>query len=247
MTTRIPGRRLALLAAVAAGLVAASTTPSPANAASPGTGGSLHPAHNRVHSDEIWGGYTAYGSTFHSISATWNIPALDCSANRGIASPWVGLDGWDSSTVEQIGIDFDCTTGRAQYKPWVEMYPQDSIYFTNTVRAGDSMTGSVTDDGGHWFTLTLTDSTQGWTKTFSKYLASSRSVNAEAIIEPIGGGNVPKLARFDALRFTDVTVDGHPIGDVSTHRSAVTRGTTTLATTGSLSGGAAFTVSWQHS
>ncbi|GIG61960.1 hypothetical protein Lfu02_63320 [Longispora fulva] len=238
-------RRMALFAALAVGLAAATAAAHPAAASQAPARHHTHQTHH-LHSDEIWGGYTAYGQTFTSISATWNIPALDCSANRGIASPWVGLDGWDSSTVEQIGIDFDCTSGRAQYKPWVEMYPQDSIYFTNTVRAGDSMTGSVHDDGGHWYTLTLADSTQGWTKTFRKYLANAGSVNAEAIMEPIGGGNVPKLARFDALRFSDVTVDGHPIGDYSTHRSSVTRGTTVLATTGSLSGGG-FPITWQHS
>ncbi|MFJ9458560.1 G1 family glutamic endopeptidase [Kitasatospora sp. NPDC101447] len=241
MTTRPHTRTLALLVTTAVGLATALSAATPAAATA-----SHRSDHSRKHADNIWGGYITYGSTFTTISGTWNIPALDCTNNRGIASPWVGLDGWDSDTVEQIGVDLDCTTGRAQYNTWVEMYPQDSIYFAEPVQAGDSMTGTVTDEGGHWYTLTLSDTTQGWTKSFRKYLATATSVNAEAIIEPIGSGSVPTLAKFGPLQFTGVTVDGRPIGDYATHASTVTRRTTTLATTGTLKSDA-FPVTWRHS
>ncbi|MDH6134126.1 hypothetical protein P3T37_003528 [Kitasatospora sp. MAA4] len=241
MITRTRTRTLALLVTAAVGLATAVSAATPATAAA-----SHRTARDHKHTDNIWGGYITYGDVFTTISGTWNIPSLDCTNNRGIASPWVGFDGWDSNTVEQIGIDLDCSTGHAQYNPWVEMYPQNSIYFTDPVQAGDSMTGTVADDGGHWYTLTLSDTTQGWTKSFRKYLAAATSVNAEAIVEPIGSGSVPTLAKFGPLQFTGVTVDGQPIGDYATYLSTVTRGTTTLAATGALDGDA-FAVTWKHS
>ncbi|AUG81504.1 Acid proteinase, putative [Kitasatospora sp. MMS16-BH015] len=233
-------RTLALLATTALSLATALSATAPATAAS-----HYHGSHARKHADNIWGGYVTYGSTFKTVSGTWNIPALDCTNNKGIASPWVGLDGWDSDTVEQIGIDFDCSTGKPQYNTWVEMYPQNSIYFSEPVQAGDSMTGTVTDNGSHRFTLTLSDPTKGWTKTYQKTLSSSTSVNAEAIMEPIGSGSVPTLAKFGPMQFTGVTVDGQPISSYATHQSTVTRGTTVLATTGALSG-SAFAMTWRH-
>ena len=32
---------------------------------------------------------------------------MNCARGGGDASPWVGVDGWDNDTVEQIGVDLD--------------------------------------------------------------------------------------------------------------------------------------------
>ncbi len=63
-----------------------------------------------------WSGYAAYqsGTTFTDVKATWTQPSVTCP-KRGTqyASFWVGLDGYNSNSVEQIGTDSDCVQGAA--------------------------------------------------------------------------------------------------------------------------------------
>ena len=50
------------------------------------------------------------------------------SAARPTASAfWVGLDGYSSTSVEQLGTDSDCVSGKPSYYAWYEMYPNPSV------------------------------------------------------------------------------------------------------------------------
>ena len=41
------------------------------------------------------------------------------------SSVWVGIDGYSSNTVEQIGTEQDVSAnGKTSYYAWYEMYPQ---------------------------------------------------------------------------------------------------------------------------
>src|SRR3954452_22827871 len=51
-----------------------------------------------------WGGYVATGATFTSVSATWTEPTATCNSGNDLYAPWVGIDGYSSSTVEQTGV-----------------------------------------------------------------------------------------------------------------------------------------------
>lgn len=47
------------------------------------------------------------------------------------ASFWVGIDGYSSGSVEQLGTHSDCVgKGRASYYAWWEMYPASSFSMT---------------------------------------------------------------------------------------------------------------------
>jgi hypothetical protein len=100
--------------------------PAPSAAAAPAAA-PVHPlAHRLTHagSDSNWGGYAVTGTTYHSVTGNWVVPSLDCSVTKGDISFWSGLDGWTSSSVEQIGLDAVCAGGgKIEYHPWVEMYP----------------------------------------------------------------------------------------------------------------------------
>jgi hypothetical protein len=196
------------------------------------------------HANQIWGGYAITGQKFTSVSGSWNVPALDCSTARNSAvSPWIGIDGWSSNTVEQIGFDQDCTNGVAGYFPWVEMYPANSIYFTETVRAGDHITASVSVTGTA-FTLIETDTTQGWSKTYQE-TGSDQLSSAEAIVEDLGS-KIPAVAKFDPVVFTGLTANGSPFAAAGTvNATSIERGTTPLTQNSALSGGS-FTLSWLH-
>src|SRR4029453_13864191 len=58
-----------------------------------------------------WSGYVAFDPTdtaFTDVKGSWVQPTASCSHGRSISAFWIGLDGWNSSTVEQIGTEADC-------------------------------------------------------------------------------------------------------------------------------------------
>ena len=245
----IPGYRVGLACLAAAGsvvLAAALADPASAAGASPAASPASFPHYDHArHSDQIWGGYADTGARFTSISGSWTVPALNCSSvPNSSVSPWIGIDGFDSDTVEQIGFDQDCENGVAAYYPWVEMYPADSIYFTETVKAGDHITASVSVSGSSW-TLTEKDTTRGWSKTFHES-GSDQLSSAEAIVEDLGNGIQP-VAPFGSVTFTGLTANGKPLASAGTVNSTdIERGNTPLTKNSSLSGGT-FKLSWLHS
>ena len=74
------------------------------------------------------------------------------------SSVWVGIDGYTSSTVEQIGTESDIVNGVPEYSVWYETYPQGSVDITTMkVSPGDSVSASVQYVIGGIFQLTITD------------------------------------------------------------------------------------------
>ena len=65
-------------------------------------------------SSSNWAGYAATGAagSFTSVSASWTQPTASCASGSQYAAFWVGLDGYTSKTVEQIGTEADCTGAR---------------------------------------------------------------------------------------------------------------------------------------
>src|SRR5579884_3947197 len=129
-----------------------------------------------------WAGYAATGSTYTSVSTTFTQPSVNCSAGDGYSSFWVGLDGYSSGSVEQTGTEADCSGGSAVYSAWYEMYPAYPVNYSNTVRPGDRITETVSYASGT-YTLTLADSTEGWTKTTRKSESGLARSSAEVIAE----------------------------------------------------------------
>lgn len=200
-----------------------------------------------THSDQTWGGYAVTRARpYKKITGSWNIPAMDCSHGGGDASPWIGIDGWNNFTVEQIGIDLDCINGAGSYHPWVEMYPGPSDYFKEPVNAGDTMTASVSVSDGIW-TLTESDTTTGWTKTFHPTPKNPpQKASAEAILEDIGSSGAPPLPDFGTVTFSNITVGGSPLASAGhVHKTTLERRTTPLSKESPLSGGT-FSITWLH-
>jgi len=200
------------------------------------------------HANQIWGGYAVTGAgPYKKITGSWNIPRMNCSRGNGDASPWIGIDGWNDFTVEQIGIDLDCVNGVASYHPWIEMYPGPSDYFKETVHAGDTLTASVSVSKGTW-TLTESDTTSGWTRTFHRHPSNPlEKASAEAILEAVGGG-APRVPDFHTVTFSNIKVDGVPLASAGNlHRTTLERRTTPLSQESPLSMlGESFSITWVH-
>jgi hypothetical protein len=183
-------RPLVVLAAVAAVLVAAVA---PASAGAPGG----------------TAGYAATTTTFTSVTATWTLPTVTCTSDNDLVTMWDGLDGYGaSSTVEQIGVSVDCSSRRAIYLGFYEMYPSAPVYLSSSqypLSAGDRVTSTVTHTAPA-FTLTLKDTTRGWAFTSTKSLLSGRGLSAEVIVE------APTPPKFGSVTFTTVLFNGLNFG-----------------------------------
>jgi hypothetical protein len=192
--------------AVAAATLAAPALPATA-AAAPAL--SFRPLHYNINGYN-WGGYAAQGSGFTSVSAAWTEANATCNSTNDLYAPWVGIDGYGSSTVEQTGVATDCSSGRPVHQAWYEMYPANPVYLSLSsypVSAGDHISASVTYAGSNRYTLKLTDSTRGWTYTTTKSLSAQRT-SAEVIIESPTGA----YPNFGTLNFTSATVNGNSLG-----------------------------------
>jgi len=196
-----------------------------------------------------WSGYAVTGSRFTTVSAAWTEPTAKCSGTA-YSSFWVGLDGDTSGTVEQTGTDADCSGSTPRYYAWYEMYPKFPVNLPGTVRPGDKLSASVTTDGRGNFTLTISDSTQGWTNQTKAKLKRAELASAEVIAEaPSGSGGVLPLANFGTVSFANAKANGSLLTSSTPHLDPITMVTssgTVKAQPSSISNGA-FSVTWKHS
>jgi hypothetical protein len=148
--------------------------------------------------------------------------------------------------VEQTGTEADCNGGAAAYQGWFEMFPNAPVFYDNPVQPGDAMSASVVANGGGAFTLTLADSTQGWTQATNQTSDTAQLGSAEVIAEaPSNGTTVLPLSNFGTVNFTDVTADNAAIGTENPSAlTMVSANDVTEATPSALAGGNAFTVTW---
>jgi len=195
-----------------------------------------------------WAGYAAAGSvgSFRSVSASWSQPKVTCaSGENSDASFWVGLDGYNSRTVEQIGTDSDCVNGVATYFAWYEMYPKRVVLLPVSLTFNDSVTASVVVVNGV-FKLSLNGKTV--TQVSRKAALSSAEVIAEAPSANHGPFGTVSLADFVAASFNSATVNGSMLASASPDKVIMENGGVIKASPMPLGGdGESFTVNWSHS
>jgi hypothetical protein len=170
------------------------------------------PAIDKVHTGRgtskstNWSGYAAYNSTFNHAKGDWTVPAVNCSSVKGqqvaITTAFVGIDGYDSNTVEQTGTDSDCVGRNASYVAWYEFYPDRAIFLnssTNPVSPGDHMHAEVSVSGST-ATVSLQNVTRNWTMTPQSLSSPNFAFSsAEWIVE----SPASKLAPFSQIDFSN--------------------------------------------
>jgi hypothetical protein len=161
-----------------------------------------------------WAGYVMQDRAYTSVSASWTQPSIQPSTSKHVAVFWVGLDGANSNTVEQCGTRGESENGKTSYYAWFEMYPAAWVDFRSApVHPGDHIQSSVAYNQGI-YTLTVTDHTQGWTRTARERAAGLSRSSAEVIAEaPTIDGNEGPLANFSPVTFTDIRINGAPVSN----------------------------------
>jgi Peptidase A4 family len=170
-----------------------------------------------------WAGYASAGSagSFSSISARWTQPRVACPKRESsYAAFWVGLDGYGSKTVEQIGTASECRSGKPVSYAWYEIYPKHGQRCSITIDPGDRIDASVLDRSGR-FELRLSDGSRICRVSARAGHRYERS-SAEVIVEAPSSNHGPKgtldLANFGSVSFTRARANGDPLAKIGPDR-----------------------------
>jgi hypothetical protein len=215
-----------------------------------------------------WAGYAVTGAkgTVTDVKGSWTQPSVKCTGTRTqYAAFWVGIDGYNSNSVEQTGTDSDCAAGTPSLYAWYEFYPKPShLIPALTIHVGDVISAQVSySSSTSKFTATITDLTTAKTFTISAAVKAAARSSAEWIAEaPSSSTGVLPLANFGTVNFgmdntsvnntNDATV-GSSTGDIGSFSTAVSinmigvrSSSLTKAATSALStDGTSFSVTWK--
>jgi hypothetical protein len=204
-----------------------------------------------------WSGYADTGSNFSKVTGSWSEPGASCSRSTTYAAFWVGIDGYNSSSVEQDGTFIECYRSHAYQYSWWEMYPTNDIQVVGeSVAAGDSISASVVRSGGS-YTLSVTDSTHPANSfTTNQSCSGCANSSAEWIAEApccTSSGGILPLADFGTWNESGATVtEGSTSGVISSFTddeiTMVDGSGLVEAQPGPLNGsGNGFSVTWERS
>lgn len=208
------------------------------------------PSDTDTEKSSYWSGYVASGATFNTVSASWVVPRVTCSpGENSSALSWVGLNGFNSPTVEQDGTASTCIAGTPSYNAFFEMWGDASVNngyivpITNQVLPGDDVNASVSIEDSTW-TFDIGDITQNWTFSITEPSPSTASIpnqTAEIILErpltcPTADTSTCALSAYPAMppvTFSNLTLSSNQVGtnlsDYHNIAITLTSGTTPIS------------------
>jgi len=134
-----------------------------------------------------WSGYVVTGDagTVSAVNGSWTVPPVVCqSVGDTNLALWVGIDGYNSSTVEQVGTYSACIGGSPSYWAWYQFTFNGSVAISSVrVSAGNDVWAGVRYDNltGE-FTSWIRSSGGGSNSTSARVPGAPRS-SAEWIVE----------------------------------------------------------------
>ena len=153
-----------------------------------------------------WSGYaqsTTKKGTFTAVKDFWTVAKVNTSKSGDqYSSDWVGIDGFNNTTLVQDGTEADNIGGTAHYDAWTEIIPASEVVIPGlSIKAGDKMEGLVEETQAGTWKMTVFDLTTGKSGGRTvKYTTAGQSV--EAIHErPEVGGGLATLATTGNVTF----------------------------------------------
>jgi hypothetical protein len=230
--------------------------------------------HSFSTSSSNWSGYAVTGGndSVSDVKGSWVVPALPlpgqlnaCTSGTQYSSFWVGIDGYSSNTVEQIGTDSDCQNGSPVYYAWYEFYPKFPYNIPIAINKNDVISAEVSYSGGQ-FTVSITDCSPtlntctSW--KHSEKMPNAKRSSAEWIIEDSGGllpdfgtvyfgqdsTGVSNTCYATVLLANEKEPTTGSIGSfgASVFEITMVDGTTVMSQPSSLSDGTSFTDTWMN-
>jgi hypothetical protein len=191
-----------------------------------------------------WSGYVDTGPTFTSVSAQWVVPTVQPSQSAQYSSTWIGIDGYNDSSLIQTGTAQDTVDGATSYYDWYEILPSYAIE-VGTVSPGDHITASIQELALSSWKITITDVTSGI--VFSELATyNGPAASAEWIEEaPTINNSQSTLADFGSASFSSLAETSSGSGSVSqTGLEMVNASGGVIASPGSIAN-SAFTVTYR--
>lgn len=170
-----------------------------------------------------WSGYAddnSGGNTYSEVAGSWTEPAVSCTSasDTELAAFWVGLDGYNTDSVEQDGTLAECYDGAVYYFTWWEMYPSNAIQVVGeSLNPGDSIYAQVVDEGGGSYALTVADySNSADSFSTTQTCSDCADASAEWIAEaPTGGSGIYPLPDYSTWTVSGATVTSGGEGVIS--------------------------------
>jgi hypothetical protein len=187
-----------------------------------------------------WSGYNQGAieqgaKTFTSISGTWTVPTASArkSGEAEYSATWIGIGGGcvdaactatDATLIQDgTGQDID-SSGRASYNAWWEIIPAPSVSLSGcspdakcTVAAGDQVTSTIATVANGLWTMSMSDTTRGWTWSMSVGYSSTEG-SAEwieetpVVIDNSGKVTVGPMPNLTGAHFDLATANGAAAG-----------------------------------
>ena len=164
-------------------------------------------------SSSNWSGYALSGSGYNSVTAQWVVQSVARSRKATYSSEWVGIDGYNNSSLIQTGTESDYYNGAAHYDAWWEILPAaETVIPSIPVSPGDHMSAAITKGSGSSWTITINDTTRN-TSFSTTQTYTGPQTSAEWIEEaPTVGGRIAPLANYGQTTFDPGTVNGNNPG-----------------------------------
>ncbi len=212
-----------------------------------------------------WSGYVAANKlsspkkgSVTAVSGSWVVPTLTSTPDHSYCAFWVGIDGYSSSTVEQIGTEHDWSNGAQQGYAWFEMYPGGSYVINGfPLNPGDLISASVEYTGKSTFVMVLHNDTRRVSTTIpTTYTKSSvaQMNSAEWIVEAPYLNKILPLSDFGTAHWSSCMATISGIAAHLKNSSWQNQGIEMITNSGAAkaipsaiaSDDASFTVTWKH-
>jgi hypothetical protein len=168
--------------------------------------------HWRQGFNKFWSGYAVFGQKFTAVRGTFVQPSMTACSGSSTGSPvppvannvfiWSGLDGFGSSSIEQVGTEVACLIPpdgepAIGYFAWYETFPEDLTPIPIAIHPGDEITTEVKAVSPQRFAMTLEDKTTAakWSEVVFQH-ARAPQLSAEWIDEA-QGVSMPTITTTD--------------------------------------------------
>lgn len=191
-------------------------------------------------SSSNWSGYAIASNTagtYNTTSAEWKVPSVQApsqpqptswwgrfmqwlqslfgggtTTSDSYSATWLGIDGFNDSSLIQTGTSQNVVGGQTQYYAWWEILPNAETTINPQqypVSAGDDIIASIHQQtNGNW-SISLGNRTKGWVFQKTEIAYSGPQTSVEWIVEaPMLGGQQTTLANYGQMTFTNCSVNG---------------------------------------
>jgi hypothetical protein len=164
------------------------------------------------HSTPNWAGYVLQDTDgVAAVSATWNVPTLNCQITpNGFSTVWVGVGGFGRDAIwpfPQAGTDSNCVNGEQVNDYWCS----HQTFKKYVVAPGDMIKTKVFREHQTWFCSVIDVTSKRADEKMMSYKYSGTTRTSEWIVESttitkFGKSKIGKLADFGRLTFANMKI-----------------------------------------